>query len=151
MQPVDCYTVNALGYVAETDAGKCLTFLPQYSPALKGLSEFSHCQVLWWLHEFSGDMYRRTTRTTPPYEAPECGVFATRSPVRPNPIGLSVVSILSVDEASGVICVDGLDAYPGTPVLDIKAYFPSTDRVQEVRIPEYARGWGEWVSFAPRE
>ncbi|MNN86993.1 putative tRNA (adenine(37)-N6)-methyltransferase [compost metagenome] len=72
-------------------------------------------------------------------------MFATRSPVRPNPLGLTVARILSVDLDQGIVEVSGLDAYPGTPVLDIKAYFPSTDRVRQVRVPEWATSWGEWT------
>lgn len=139
------YNIVPVGFVTESQQSKRIEIKPEFTPALKGLSEFSHCQIIWWLHEFSEEHFRQTTQIQPPYDAPLTGVFASRSPVRPNPIGLSVAAIKFVDVGSGILEVTGLDAYPGTPVLDLKAYFPTTDRVQHVTVPEWAKGWGDWV------
>lgn len=139
------YNVVSVGVVSGTQHNLHLEISPEYRPALKGLSAFSHCQILWWVHELAEEHFRRTTQIEPPYDAPITGVFATRSPVRPNPIGLSVAGIVSVDMDQGIVEVTGLDAYPGTPILDIKAYFPSTDRVRQVRVPTWAATWGEWA------
>lgn len=68
------------------------------------------------------------------------GLFATRTPHRPNPIGLSLVRIESVDRERGVLTLSGLDLVDGTPVLDIKPYLPYADTASGVRIPEYVRG-----------
>lgn len=145
MYTSNSYNINQVGIVAGSQENLRLLIHPEYAPALKGLAGFSHCQVLWWIHEFADGLFRTTTQIEPPYEAPITGVFASRSPVRPNPIGLTVVQILSVDVESGIVEVAGLDAYPGTPLLDIKAYFPTTDRVQHVTVPPWAVGWGEWA------
>ncbi|MNC18978.1 putative tRNA (adenine(37)-N6)-methyltransferase [compost metagenome] len=144
MNEHESYNIVPVGVVGGSQNSLQLEFKQEFIPALKGLSAFSHCQVIWWLHEFADDHFRQTTQILPPYEAPLTGVFASRSPLRPNPIGLSVASIISVDEESGLVKVGGLDAYPGTPILDLKAYFPSTDRVRRVTVPEWAAGWGEW-------
>lgn len=145
MSASESYNIIPVGVVSGTPENLHLKIRPEYIPALKGLEAFSHCQILWWIHEFAEDHFRATTQIEPPYEAPVSGVFATRSPVRPNPIGLTVARIISVDIEQGIVEVSGLDAYPGTPVLDIKAYFPSTDRVRQVRVPAWADSWGEWT------
>lgn len=146
MYEQESYNIVPIGWVRGTAQNLRLEINPEFRPALKGLSQFSHCQVLWWPHEFADDHFRQTTQIQPPYEATLTGVFASRSPIRPNPIGLSVAAILSVDVDSGIVEVAGLDAYPGTPVLDIKAYFPSADRVMEVTVPDWAAAWGDWTA-----
>ncbi|MDD5082968.1 MAG: TrmO family methyltransferase, partial [Dehalococcoidales bacterium] len=68
-------------------------------------------------------------------DMPEVGIFAQRAKHRPNPIGVSAVKLISV--RGNVLTVRGLDAIDGTPVLDIKPYFPSFDRVEEPSVPEW--------------
>jgi tRNA-Thr(GGU) m(6)t(6)A37 methyltransferase TsaA len=139
------YNIVPIGVVAGNSPSLRLEIRPEYAPALLGLSGFSHCQLIWWLHEFTDPHFRQTLQLKPPYAAPLSGVFATRSPIRPNPIGLSVVAIESVDVEAGIVEVSGLDAFPGSPVLDLKPYFPGTDRVRHVTVPSWASGWGDWV------
>jgi tRNA-Thr(GGU) m(6)t(6)A37 methyltransferase TsaA len=115
-------------------------------PALKELDRFSHAQVLWWFSGFQDDMYRQIMQSEhAPYEAPVLGVFACRSPVRPNPIGLTPAEIVGVDDEEGVVEIVSIDAYDGTPVLDLKPYIPASDRVKDVRVPEWMAGWPEWM------
>jgi tRNA-Thr(GGU) m(6)t(6)A37 methyltransferase TsaA len=87
--------------------------------ALDGLHEFSHIFVIYWLHDVSATQ-RNTLKVHPRgrRELPLLGVFATRSPHRPNPIGLTITELVHIDR--NVITVRGLDAYNGTPVLDLK-------------------------------
>jgi tRNA (Thr-GGU) A37 N-methylase len=73
------------------------------------------------------------------------GMFACRSPVRPNPIGLTTVEIKRVDHDNGHVEIVNIDAYEGTPVLDLKAYFPMCDRVKDVRVAQWAAEWPEWL------
>lgn len=115
-------------------------------PALRELEFFSHVMVFWWGDKFDTPEYRTHLLTNPPY-APghESGIFATRSPIRPNPILMTTCRILKVDEAKGVIKVDNLDVFDGTAVVDVKAYFPVCDRVQTAYIPEWLEGWPEWL------
>ena len=146
MSEKEMYNIIPIGFVAGSTHNLRLEIKQKFTPALKGLSAFSHCQVLWWLHEFADEHFRQTTQIKPPYDGSLTGVFASRSPIRPNPLGLSVAAVLSVDETLGIVEVAGLDAYPGTPILDIKAYFPSADRVMDVTVPDWAADWGNWAA-----
>jgi len=90
---------------------------------LTGIEAFSHIIVLYWMHEA-----RRDVIVQAPRHAPEPrGVFALRSPVRPNPIALAVVRLLSVDREAGELGIDAIDCLDGTPLLDIKPYRPGID------------------------
>ena len=82
-------------------------------------------------------------RTEKPYrDGPGVmGVFATRSPLRPNPIALTAAEIIHTDQEKGLIRVTFLDAYNGTPVLDIKPYTPSLDRVETPGVPVWCSKW----------
>jgi len=142
----EAYQVFPVGYVRREDGRTFLDFLPAFAPALKELEHFSHVQVFWWFSQFQEDFYRQTTQTEhAPYDAPVLGVFACRSPVRPNPIGLTTTPILAIDHTKGQVEIGGIDAYDGTPVLDLKAYIPSCDRVQQVRVPAWASEWPDWL------
>ncbi len=115
---------------------------PEYEQGLKGLDGFSHVILITFLHK-TGDRERKTLLVKPRRlvkygftleELPLIGVFATDSPHRPNPIGVSIVELTSVE--GRFLRVKGLDVFNGTPVLDLKPYTP--DRVvQEVRLPEW--------------
>ncbi len=109
-----------------------------WTPALDGLDEFSHIIVLTWLH------HQPRRGPEEPYTHPEnrldlpaVGLFATRTPRRPNPIGVTVVPLLARD--GNVLTVQGLDAADGTPVLDIKPYLERGDRIEQPRSPEWIR------------
>ena len=69
------------------------------------------------------------------------GIFATRSPVRPNPIALSTVEVTHINYEQGIIHIPYIDADHNTPVLDIKPYTPSLDRVENPRVPEWCSHW----------
>ncbi len=102
--------------------------------ALDNLDEFSHIIVLYWVHKSP----RRAPVKVRPRGNPENalkGVFATRSPDRPNPIGKSTVRLL--ERRGNALKVRGLDAIDGTPVLDIKPYMPGYDSVDDARAPSW--------------
>jgi tRNA (Thr-GGU) A37 N-methylase len=82
----------------------------------------------------------------PPY-APEVmtGLFATRSPVRPNPIMVSTCKVNQVDHEKGLVAINQIDAFNGTPILDLKVYFPTVDRVKTVVVPDRFKEWGDWL------
>jgi tRNA-Thr(GGU) m(6)t(6)A37 methyltransferase TsaA len=98
---------------------------------LRSLEGFSHLILLYWLDRASG--VRLTF--TPPFDQGIRGVFASRAPWRPNPIGMSVVA-LDGCEGEGRLLVRFLDCVDGTPLLDIKPYLPTTDSE-----PDAAMGW----------
>ena len=103
--------------------------------ALDGIEDFSHLFVIFWMHEISNEE-RRTVKVHPRgrEDMPLLGVFATRTPHRPNPIGITLVELLEVD--GNVLIVRGLDAFDGTPVLDIKP-FDYWDMAEDARVPDW--------------
>ena len=100
--------------------------LPAFAPGLEGLEGFSHVIVLFHFHRAAG----AKLRVIPPGRTKPRGVFATRSPHRPNPLGLSVLKLLGRE--GRVLRVSGLDLIDGTPVLDIKPY-TARDRKSRIR------------------
>ncbi|NQW17702.1 MAG: tRNA (N6-threonylcarbamoyladenosine(37)-N6)-methyltransferase TrmO [Chloroflexi bacterium] len=103
---------------------------------LQGLSEFSHALVVFFMHEarfdWKNDVLRRPRGLD---DMPEIGIFAQRARSRPNSIGVSAVEIIGVE--GDIVRVRGLDAIDGTPILDIKPYFPVYDYVENARVPAW--------------
>jgi len=103
-----------------------------FRPGLQGLAGYSHVAILTWFHEA-----RRELIVQKPWHAPHpSGTFALRSPIRPNPIGLHIARLVSVDEDKGILSLDAIDALDGTPVIDIKPYFASVDAIPEATRPD---------------
>lgn len=99
----------------DLDGPECqLVLLPHWEPALKGITRFDFLDVLYWLHESRRDLVLQSPRG----DGATSGTFALRSPVRPNPIGLSRVRLIRQDGAT--LIVKGLDCLDKTPLIDIK-------------------------------
>jgi tRNA-Thr(GGU) m(6)t(6)A37 methyltransferase TsaA len=98
-----------------------------YRPGLAGLEGVSHVAILTWLHHAPRNLIVQKPR----HAAEPKGVFALRSPVRPNPVGLHVVRLTALDIGAGRLELEAIDVLDGTPVIDIKPYFASTDAVPE--------------------
>jgi len=79
------------------------------------------------------------------YRSALTGIFATRAEYRPNPIALTTCAIQDVDEENGIVKLNGIDAFSGTPIVDIKAYFPICDRVRDCYIAPWLKDWPEWM------
>jgi len=106
--------------------------LKEYEAGLKDLGGFSHIIILYWFHK-SGD-YKLHVK---PYLDDKLrGLFATRTPWRPNPIGLSIVKLMEI--RGNILKVEGIDVLDGTPLLDIKPHVPEFDYRENVKI-----GWLE--------
>jgi tRNA-Thr(GGU) m(6)t(6)A37 methyltransferase TsaA len=102
--------------------------------ALDGLEQFSHIIVLWWVHKSRRPFPMKVhPRGNPANKL--VGVFASRSPDRPNPIGKTTVRLL--ERRGNVLKVRGLDAIDGTPVLDIKPYIPGYDSADGAVAPKW--------------
>ncbi len=122
--PKQSYPVYSIGTV-QRPMGSHLQIDPEYRAALKGLADFSHAYVLFWASHYADDDHRATRVVPLPYaEGVESGVFANRSPVRPNPILVSLCAIEDVNETNGTVSVNDIDAFDETPILDIKPYYP---------------------------
>ncbi|MFC4637798.1 tRNA (N6-threonylcarbamoyladenosine(37)-N6)-methyltransferase TrmO [Deinococcus hohokamensis] len=108
---------------------------PDFQDALQGLEAFSHVLIVFYMHEstFSTtDLIRHPQGRT---DLPKVGIFAQRAKHRPNPIGITAVELLGIEGSS--LWVRGLDAIDGTPVLDVKPYFPWFDRKDHAQMPEW--------------
>ena len=97
-----------------------------YAHGLTGLDGFSHVLVVFYMHRYTFDADSDLVRRPQGHpDMPEVGIFAQRAKHRPNPIGVTAVELVSVE--GNVVTVRGLDAIDGTPVLDVKPYFPAFD------------------------
>jgi tRNA-Thr(GGU) m(6)t(6)A37 methyltransferase TsaA len=105
--------------------------LPEFLAGLGGLDGFSHLILLYWLEQAATPQLI----FTPPFDPQPRGVFSTRAPFRPNPIGLSVVAFDGFD-GPGTLKVRYLDCLDGTKLLDVKPYLPTTDSE-----PNATMGW----------
>lgn len=138
-------TLTAIGRIARDADGVRLEVAAPFRPALVGLGHFSHMIALWWPDQLDSD-WLATLQSEPPYAPGHVtGVFASRAPYRPNPVALTVCPILRVDEAAGIVRVADIDALDGSPLFDLKAYFPVCDRVQAARIPAWLADWPDWL------
>lgn len=137
------YTMQAIGVFRSDERGMRIELDKAYAPALCGLEGFGHIQMLWWFSRCDTPAARQTLQEPSPYKQapPVLGTFATRSPLRPNPIALSCPEITYIDEQAAVIGIAYADADDGTPVLDIKPYTPSLDRVETPRTPAWCAHW----------
>ena len=106
-----------------------------WTDALDGIEGFSHIWVVWWVDRSEGPPAAMTVRPEGRPEMPSVGFFATRSPRRPNPLGITCVRLL---ERKGTrLLVQALDAFEGTPVLDIKPYLRRGDLISGATSPEW--------------
>lgn len=117
---------------AESTASGRIVLEPRYRPGLASLETVSHVIVLTWLDRSARDVIA----LVPPTDVARHGVFATRAPDRPNPIGVTVAEIVEIHEDG--LTVRGIDCLDCTPVIDIKPYFASTDAR-----PDAVVGWHE--------
>ncbi len=114
----------------ETDALCTIELDPRWVEGLRGLDSVSHVVVLYWMDQARRDLVLQAPR----HYAELRGTFALRSPVRPNPIAVSVARLIRIE--GNVLSVVGLDCVDDTPLIDIKPYFAST-----VSVPDAAVGW----------
>ena len=114
----------------ESDATCTVELEERWAPALKDVASCSHLVLLYWMDRAP----RNIVLQVPSHYGVQRGTFALRSPARPNPIAMSVVKLLKVE--GNRLSVVGLDCLDGTPLLDLKPYFASTDSV-----PDAVVGW----------
>ncbi|WP_052036074.1 tRNA (N6-threonylcarbamoyladenosine(37)-N6)-methyltransferase TrmO [Tumebacillus flagellatus] len=108
---------------------------PEWTSGLQGLEEFSHLLVVFYMHQSSFDATDLVRRPQGRADMPELGIFAQRAKHRPNPIGITAVELVEIQD--NIVRVRGLDAIDGTPVLDLKPYFPPFDRRDDAATPEW--------------
>ncbi len=109
----------------------------ELEPALDAIEGFSHVIIVFHIDRVLGEAQRLQVEVGNEETPPPRGVLATRSQLRPNPIGTSVVRVLH--RRKNAVRVQGLDALDGTPVLDIKPYLPTYDAVPDAQLPDWAQ------------
>ena len=109
----------------------------RWTEALSGLDGFSHIMVICFLHLSRGRQPSMYVRPQGRSEMPLVGFFGTRTPVRPNPIAVTVVPL--IERQGSILYVRSLDMYDGTPVLDIKPHLPRGDCHPQATVPEWIR------------
>ncbi len=135
--------IHSIGTIRCDDRGMRLELKKEYGLGLAALEGFSHVNILWWFSKGDRATYQGPWTEESPYKDSPLilGTFATRSPKRPNPIGLSCVQRTYVDLQNAVLGLAYIDAHDGTPVLDIKPYTPSLDRVEKPTVPPWCKSW----------
>jgi len=132
------FVVCPVGKVEKDKQQVRLRIFEKYLPALKGLEGFSHVHVFWWFSKNDTPEKRRILQVHPrgSKKNPLTGVFATRAPVRPNLIATTVCRIQDIEDH--VVTIERIDAFDGTPILDLKPYIPGADCVKgQVRVPSW--------------
>jgi len=139
------YQLKSIGHIEADGQEFAIRLNKEYRNALREVEGFSHLQIFWWCHLLDNEEMRSIVVSPKPYKkGPEkVGIFATRSPVRPNPIGVTTVSVLGIDLEQGIIRIAFIDAEEGTPVVDIKPYY-GMDRVKQVTVPGWCSHWPKW-------
>ncbi|MEJ6784312.1 tRNA (N6-threonylcarbamoyladenosine(37)-N6)-methyltransferase TrmO [Aminobacter sp. Piv2-1] len=115
----------------EKGGGATVTVDVPYRAGLAGLGGFSHVVVLSWFEQAPRNLIVQKPR----HATDAKGVFALRSPARPNPVGLHVARVVSLDVDRGIVEIDAIDALDGTPVIDLKPYFASVDAFPDAMRP----------------
>ena len=130
----DIYQIRPVGYARTTTR---IEILPEYEPLLDGIDGFSHIVVVFWPHKLPEDE-RKIQKVHPRgiEEIPRQGIFATRSPARPNPILISTVQLINRQQTC--LEISALDCMDNTPILDIKP-------ITRLEVPEEALRFPDWV------
>lgn len=132
------FEIYPIGTVVKEDGKFFLAIDEQYQDGLLGLDGWSHVQVIWWFDKNDTPQKRARLQVNPRGNKnnPLTGVFACRAPVRPNLVALTTCKVLSVE--NGRVAIDRIDAFPGTPIIDLKPYAHGLDSASDLRIPKWA-------------
>jgi tRNA-Thr(GGU) m(6)t(6)A37 methyltransferase TsaA len=130
-------TMQPIGYIRKPEDRALILLDERYQPGLLGLEGFSHVYVLWWFDRNDTPEKRQILQVHPMGnpENPLTGVFATRSPMRPNLIALTLCKVISVKD--NLVEVEKIDAFDGTPVLDVKPFLPGYDSAPDATVPDW--------------
>lgn len=138
--------LSKMGMIHKVRGSYYLEIPEKFNENVQVLEGYSHIKIIWWFHKFEKDIYKKTLECTPPYEnAPKTGIFASRSPVRPNPFAITTAKILDFDYDNKMIKVSLLDCFDKTPLLGISPYTPATDSISEYHLPAWVEHWSEFL------
>jgi tRNA-Thr(GGU) m(6)t(6)A37 methyltransferase TsaA len=133
---MDTYTMYPIGIIHKDKNRVFIEVFETFRDGLFGLEQFSHIIVFSWFHKNDTTEKRQTLKVHPRgnKKNPLTGVFATRSPVRPNLIAISTCKILSIEDT--IVYIDQIDSFDGTPIIDIKPCL-SGDAVIDIKVPQW--------------
>lgn len=135
--------LNSIGYTLVEDNQYKIVVDKDYRKGLMSLEVGTDLQILGLFHQKEKTSSKQNLIETSPYKngPDKLGVFATRSPNRPSPIGLTSARIISINVETGVIVVSYFDCFNNTPILDLKPYVPSFDRIEKPNVLSWTRYW----------
>ena len=133
----DVYEILPVGFIKKEQGNVMIQIQDAYKEGLLGIEQFSHIIVFCWFHQNDRPEKRKILQVHARGDRknPLTGVFATRSPARPNPIAISACKLLNIK--NNLIIIDGIDAFDGTPVIDIKPYIAENDHLADTRMPPW--------------
>jgi tRNA-Thr(GGU) m(6)t(6)A37 methyltransferase TsaA len=136
IKPVGYVKTDAIGdEVKDKTRTSQIIIRPEFLAALDGITEYSHIYIIFWMHKIPDEeRFKMKVHPRGRTDLPLLGAFAVRTNHRPNPIGLTIVELIGIDE--NILTVRGLDAFNGTPVLDLKPY-DNWDAIIDPRVPEW--------------
>lgn len=138
------FFINQLGSIHKKGGDTYLEVDNEFD--LSAITQCSHITFLWWFHKFDKEKYRRCVECNPPYEnAKRTGVFATRSPVRPNPIAMSVARVIKIASKQNRIYIHDAECFEGTPCIAIWPYDKEQELYLETEVPYWLNHWPKWL------
>jgi tRNA-Thr(GGU) m(6)t(6)A37 methyltransferase TsaA len=134
------FKMHPIGHVKKSKDQALIVLDKEFQPGLLGLDCFSHVYVFWWFNKNDTPDGRAVLQVHPRgnRKNPLTGVFATRSPRRPNLIAMTLCKVVAVKE--NVVEVEKIDAFDGTPVIDMKPYLPGYDTADDAKVPDWVGG-----------
>ena len=133
----DTFTIFPIGTISRGTETVRIDIEPRFADGLKGIADFSHIEVYYWLDRNDSPQARGTLQVHPKKDPdkPLTGVFATHSPLRPNLIARTVCRL---DKVAGTsLYIEAIDAREGSPVIDIKGYLPESIDAGDLRLPAW--------------
>ena len=136
------FIIYPIGYISQTQRNTRINIYESYRSALDGLVENQWIFIFVWLHLNDSKERRRILKVHPMGDTMRQikGVFATRSPVRPNPLGLYLVKIIHIDVTHGILNITKIDVFENTPVIDIKPYVQALDSINPESLSTHLGG-----------
>ena len=134
------FKVKPIGIIKKDEQRTWIEVRKEFQPALLNLEQFSHLITIWWIEGRDTEQDRSKLQVYPSVDgnrtnSPLTGVFACRAPLRPNPIGLTIVKIIKINENK--VFIDRTDAFHDTPVIDLKPYIPKSDCIVNAILPDF--------------
>ena len=135
----DKFLIDCVGIIRKQGKSVAVEIYEEYKDGLLGLDQFSHVIMCFWFHKHDSPEQRNILQVHPRGNKanPLTGVFATRSPRRPTPVGISTCKILAID--GNIIYIDQTDAFNGSPVIDLKPYIPTIDSIPNATAPNWVQ------------